>query len=293
MKSQLGELLMGNEIEMINDDLNNFLTAFDEGNEKALMEMSGQADGDSKPKMGLPRLTINYETETDDGTLLPRGAWRIWNGSGVVYADDVQIRPLLRTFEWSVWDQEEGRFSCKSVQKNKLGGEFPDTLGGNKCGRLSKQEEEALSPDDPQVLLSRSVNCNQVIYGIMDAPKAQDAQGVETPIEAMPFVAYFKRSGFRPVSDFIQKQLTDRKIMMQKAVINFTTEKQKNGGVVYWTPKLSLVKEVSITDSDKELMKKFGETVVAHNESVFEEYKQAQKAMSNPADIDLEQRLAG
>jgi hypothetical protein len=61
MKSQLGELLMGNEIEMINDDLNNFLTAFDEGNEKALMEMSGQADGDSKPKMGLPRLTINYE----------------------------------------------------------------------------------------------------------------------------------------------------------------------------------------------------------------------------------------
>ncbi len=284
---------MGNEIAMINDELNTFLTAFDSGDESSLMEMSGQADGDSKPKMGLPRLTINYETETDDGTLLPRGAWRIWNGSGVVYADDVQIRPLLRTFEWSVWDQEEGRFSCKSVQKNKLGGEFPDTLGGNKCGRLSKQEEEALSPDDPQVLLSRSVNCNQVIYGIMDAPKAQDAQGVETPIESMPFVAYFKRSGFRPVSDFIQKQLTDRKIMMQKAVINFTTEKQKNGGVVDWTPKLSLVKEVSITDSDKELMKKFGETVVAHNESVFEEYKQAQKAMSNPADIDLEQRLAG
>ena len=284
---------MGNEIEMINDDLNNFLTAFDEGNEKALMELSGQADGDSKPKMGLPRLTINYEQETDDGISLPRGAWRIWNGSGVVYADDVQIRPLLRTFEWSVWDQEEGRFSCKAVQKNKLGGEFPDTLGGNKCGRLSKQEEEALTPDDPQVLLSRSVNCNQVIYGVMDAPNAKNAQGVSSPIEAMPFIAYFKRSGFRPVSDFIQKQLTDRKIMMQKAVINFTTEKQKNGGVVYWTPKLSLVKEVSITDGDKELMKKFGETVVAHNESVFEDYKQAQKAMSNPADIDLEQRLAG
>jgi len=273
--------------------LNNFLTAFDEGNEKALMELSGQADGDSKPKMGLPRLTINYEQETDDGISLPLGAWRIWNGSGVVYADDVQIRPLLRTFEWSVWDQEEGRFSCKSVQKNKLGGEFPDTLGGNKCGRLSKQEEEALTPDDPQVLLSRSVNCNQVIYGVMDAPNAKNAQGVAAPIEAMPFIAYFKRSGFRPVSDFIQKQLTDRKIMMQKAVINFTTEKQKNGGVVYWTPKLSLVKEVSITDGDKELMKKFGETVVAHNESVFEDYKQAQKAMSNPADIDLEQRLAG
>lgn len=284
---------MSNELQTVNDDLNTFLTAFEEGNESALMEMSGQADGDAKPKMGLPRLTINYETETDDGVPLRRGSWRIWNGSAVTYADTVQIRPLLRTYEWSVWDQEEGKFSCKSVQKNKLSGDFPDTSGGNKCGRLSRQEEEALGQDDPRVLLSRSVNCNQVIYGVLDAPEAALADGTAAPIEAMPFVAYFKRSGFRPVSDFIQKQLTDRKIIMQKAVIEFTTEKQKNGGVIYWTPKLSLVKEVSISDTDRELMKKFGETVIAHNESVFDDYKAAQKANASADDIDLSARLAG
>jgi len=284
---------MSNELQTVNDDLNTFLTAFEEGNESALMEMSGQADGDAKPKMGLPRLTINYETETDDGITLRRGSWRIWNGSAVTYADTVQIRPLLRTYEWSVWDQEEGKFSCKSVQKNKLSGDFPDTSGGNKCGRLSRQEEEALGQDDPRVLLSRSVNCNQVIYGVLDAPEAALADGTAAPIEAMPFVAYFKRSGFRPVSDFIQKQLTDRKIIMQKAVIEFTTEKQKNGGVIYWTPKLSLVKEVSISDTDRELMKKFGETVIAHNESVFDDYKAAQKANASADDIDLSARLAG
>ena len=283
---------MSNELQTVNDDLNTFLTAFEEGNESALMEMSGQADGDAKPKMGLPRLTINYETETDDGVPLRRGSWRIWNGSAVTYADTVQIRPLLRTYEWSVWDQEEGKFSCKSVQKNKLSGDFPDTSGGNKCGRLSRQEE-ALGQDDPRVLLSRSVNCNQVIYGVLDAPEAALADGTAAPIEAMPFVAYFKRSGFRPVSDFIQKQLTDRKIIMQKAVIEFTTEKQKNGGVIYWTPKLSLVKEVSISDTDRELMKKFGETVIAHNESVFDDYKAAQKANASADDIDLSARLAG
>lgn len=284
---------MSNELQTVNDDLNTFLTAFEEGNESALMEMSGQADGEAKPKMGLPRLTINYETETDDGISLRRGSWRIWNGSAVTYADTVQIRPLLRTYEWSVWDQEEGKFSCKSVQKNKLSGDFPDTSGGNKCGRLSRQEEEALGQDDPRVLLSRSVNCNQVIYGVLDAPEAALADGTAAPIEAMPFVAYFKRSGFRPVSDFIQKQLTDRKIIMQKAVIEFTTEKQKNGGVIYWTPKLSLVKEVSISDTDRELMKKFGETVIAHNESVFDDYKAAQKANASADDIDLSARLAG
>ena len=134
---------MGNEIAMINDELNTFLTAFDSGDESSLMEMSGQTDGDNRPKMGLPRLTINYETETEDGTHLPRGAWRVWNGSGVVYADEVQIRPLLRTFEWSVWDQEEGKFSCKSVQKNKLGGDFPDTLGGNKWVDFPSKKKKA------------------------------------------------------------------------------------------------------------------------------------------------------
>lgn len=285
---------MSNELQMLNDEMNTFLTAFESGNEEALMEMSGQADPNNKPKIGLPRLNINYDTETDDGTLLRRGAWRIWNGSAPVYADKVFVRPLLRTFEWSVWNQEEGKFSCKSVQKRKLAGDFPDTLGGNKCGRLSRQEEEALSQDDPRVLLSRSVSCNQVIYGIIDAPEAAYADGTAAPVEQMPFMAYFKRSGYRPVNDFIQKQLTDRKILMHKALVEFTTEKQKNGGVVYWTPKLAFVKEVSGTeDGDKALMKDFADTVNAHNESVFAEYKAAQKAMASSDDIDLSERLAG
>jgi len=106
-------------------------------------------------------------------------------------------------------------------------------------------------------------------------------------------MAYFKRSGYRPVNDFIQKQLTDRKILMHNALIELTTEKQKNGGVIYWTPKLSLVKEVTDTDADKALMKDFADTVNAHNESVFAEYKNAQKAAASSADIDLSARLAG
>ena len=68
---------MGNELSLMNDELNNFVTAFDSGDEEALMKMSGQADVDSTPRVGLPRLTINYEAETDEGLPLKRGAWRI------------------------------------------------------------------------------------------------------------------------------------------------------------------------------------------------------------------------
>ena len=130
---------MGTEIQTLNDELNmdSFIAALDSGTDSDLMKMSGQDDGET-PKMGLPRLTINYDAENDDGVTLKRGTWRIWNGSAPVYAEKVHIRPLMRTFEWSHWDQEERTFSCKSIQKPKLSGEFPDSLGGNKCGRLSK-----------------------------------------------------------------------------------------------------------------------------------------------------------
>jgi len=283
---------MGTEIQTMNDELNNFLTAFDSGDEEALMKMSGQSEQDSGPRLGLPRLTINYEAETEEGLSLKRGAWRIWNGSAVVYADKVQFRPLMRTYEWSVWNQEEGKFSCKSVQRTGLSGEFPDTAGGNKCGRLSRQEEEQLPSDDPRVMLSRSVNCNQVIYGVLNAADATLADGTPAPVEELPFVAYFKRSGFRPVREFIDQQLTRKKILMQKAVIEMGTDKHKNGGVVYWTPKLSLVKEVSISDADKELIKQFAETVKGHNDSVMQEYREAAKMSMSDDDIDLSQRFA-
>lgn len=286
---------MGTELQNMNDELNNFVTAFDAGDEEALMKISGQADVDSTPRVGLPRLTINYEAENDEGVTLKRGAWRIWNGSGPVYADSVHIRPLMRTYEWSVWDQDEQKFSCKSVQRTSLSGEFPDTAGGNKCGRLSRADEEQLSavdPKDPRVLLSRSVSCNQVIYGIIDAPDATSADGTPTPLESLPFMAYFKRSGFRPVREFIDTQLTRRKILMQKAVIELTTEKQKNGGVIYWTPKLSLVKEVSISEDDKELIKRFADTVKGHNDSVMSEWREAAKMSMNDDDIDLAERFA-
>jgi len=283
---------MGTEIQTMNDELNNFLTAFDSGDEEALMKMSGQSEQDSGPRLGLPRLTINYEAETEEGLSLKRGAWRIWNGSAVVYADKVQFRPLMRTYEWSVWNQEEGKFSCKSVQRTGLSGEFPDTAGGNKCGRLSRQEEEQLPSDDPRVLLSRSVSCNQVIYGVLSAADATLADGTPAPVEELPFVAYFKRSGFRPVREFIDQQLTRKKILMQKAVIEMGTDKHKNGGVVYWTPKLSLVKEVSISDADKELIKQFAETVKGHNDSVMQEYRDAAKMSMSDDDIDLSQRFA-
>lgn len=282
---------MGTELQTLNDEMNNLVAAFDSDDTEALMKASGQSDMDDGPKMGLPRLTINYQEETDDGESLTRGDWRIWNGTAVAYSPKVYIRPLMRTYEWSIWDNEERQFVCKSVQRTSLGGEFPDTAGGNKCGRLSKQEEESLGVDDPRVLVSRSVNCNQILYGVLDAPDASVADGTSTPIENLPFVAYFKRSGFIPVRQFIEEHLNRKKILMQKAVIELTTQKQKKGSVNFWVPKLAFVKEVSVTDDDKELMQNFANTIKNHNDSVMEQYRLSQKSMLDDASSDLSKRF--
>jgi len=284
---------MGTEIENVNNELDAMMLAMDGDDNKAIMELTGQAETDTKPQTGLPRLNINYKEEDDNGVSLKRGTWSVWNGKARVYADSVRMQPLLRMYEWSVWDQDEGRLSCKSIQKPKLAGEFPDSLGGNKCGRLSKKEEEALSHDDPAFLLSRSVNCNQVMYGILNSTGAMYADGSPAPIENMPFMAYFKKSGFIPVSNFIKHELTSKSALMHKSIIEFTTQKQKNGGVIYWTPKLEYIGEAPYGEEEKALYKKFYETVKGSNQAVFDEYRDARKAMSSQEDIDLERRLAG
>ena len=194
----------GNEMMEV-EDFGAMATAFRNDDVDALMKMSGQG-AQQQQKVGLPRLNINYEAETDEGISLVRGTWKMNFDGQFIYADKVTVRPLLRTFEYSLWDNtlNEGRggFAAKSVQKTSFGGTFPDSAGGNKCGRLSKDEEAALDKDDAEYLNSRAVVCNQVIYGRITG-EFKNAQGDSVTLTDEPMIAYFKRSGFKPIADFI------------------------------------------------------------------------------------------
>jgi len=203
----------------------------------------------------------------------------------MVYAKSVLIRPILRTYEWSVFDQELGNFSCKSVQKPTMSGDFPDTEGGNKCGRLSPQEEDKLRDDDPLKLRSRTAVCNQVLYCVISGDFVKGNKEA-VKIDSHPVVAYFKKSGFVPMKNFIES-LTKQKKIMQKCWINMATAKQKKGSVTYWTPVPTLKSETDITDQDKELMKKFAETVKAANQSVLEQSRDYSKLQVVDADDSL------
>jgi hypothetical protein len=266
------------------DDVDKLVQAFEAGDDQALMEATGQSTGGNR-QVGLPRININYDAEDEDGKTLTRGEWKMMYEGKMVYAPSVDIQILLRTYEYSVWDQETGSFSNKSVQKTLLSGDFPDSLGGNKCGRLTRDEEDALSKDDPAYLHSRSVVCNQVIYGKLTGDFV-DADGNGIQIKDQPIISYFKRSGFKPVADFIDT-LNKQKKVMQKCIANFSTQKNKKGSVTYWTPAVSFAKTTDIKDADKDLMRMFGDTVKAHNETITNQYREAVKLVVTNDESDL------
>ena len=266
------------------DDMDAIVNAFNNDDMETFMEASGQG-GNSNRQVGLPRLNINYDAETEDGQTLPRGAWKMYLDGRFIYAEQVNVRFILRTFEYSLWDQETGTFASKSVQNPTLSGMFPSTDGINKAGRLTKEEEEALPKDDPAYLRSRAVVCNQVIYGKISGD-FRTADGTEVKVQDQPMIAYFKRSGYKPVGDFINS-LAKQKKLMQVCDISLTTHRHKNGSVTFWTPVPKLVGDVPITQEDKELMTMFVDTVKGHNESVMNQYREAVKLIADDDDIDL------
>ena len=275
---------MDTNVQTMNTEIDNIVGSFSNDDIESLMNLTGQSTV-SKSNQGLSRLNINYDIETEDGHTLTRGDWKMMYEGEMVDAKSVLIRPILRTYEWSVFDPELGNFKCKSVQKPTMSGDFPDTEGGNKCGRLSPQEEEKLSDDDPVKLQSRTAVCNQVLYCVISGNFVKGNKEA-VKIESHPVVAYFKKSGFVPMKNFIES-LTKQKKIMQKCWINMATAKQKKGSVTYWTPVPTLKSETDITDQDKELMKKFAETVKAANQSVLEQSRDASKLQIVDADDSL------
>ena len=275
---------MDTNVQTMNTEIDNIVGSFSNDDIESLMNLTGQSTV-SKSNQGLSRLNINYDIETEDGHTLTRGDWKMMYEGEMVYAKSVLIRPILRTYEWSVFDPELGNFKCKSVQKPTMSGDFPDTEGGNKCGRLSPQEEEKLSDDDPVKLQSRTAVCNQVLYCVISGNFVKGNKEA-VKIESHPVVAYFKKSGFVPMKNFIES-LTKQKKIMQKCWINMATAKQKKGSVTYWTPVPTLKSETDITDQDKELMKKFAKTVKAANQSVLEQSRDASKLQIVDADDSL------
>jgi len=169
-----------------------------------LMKLTGQTDSGSEDG-GLPRLSINHASEDDEGNSLPRGYYAIKNPTTgeIVFAEQTSFRPFIRLFMYSAWDNEAEAFGSQTVQLNTLNGVFYDSIGGERCGRLTKVEMDKLDANSPEYAVQKNVKCNQVIYGIV-AATGINAKGEKAAIQNLPVVWYVKGVSFIPVSNFIR-----------------------------------------------------------------------------------------
>lgn len=270
------------EVAVVDNPFDGMLEAVKAGNTEDLMKLTGQGDEDT-PKQGLSRMNINYTDETDEGISLKKGVWKVYYDGEFVYADKVEFRPLLRTYEWSVWDQDEGKFASRSVQAPSLEYQFPDTTGGFKCGRLTKSEEEQLGEDHPSTLASRLATCNQVFYAVVSM-NGKTADGTAVEIKDYPVMTYFKKSGFRPAREAIQKL---GKTPMNEVVFELTTKRNKQGSVTYYTPIFTQAGSAKMDENTMETMSMFFETIKASNNNILNQHKEALKAKASEEEVDL------
>ena len=221
---------------------------------------------------------------------MKKGTWKLMLDGRFVFADKLKLRPFSRMYTYSHWDQEENIFISQSIQTASLGDKFPDSIGGEKCGRLPKDVEAELKETDPRYLTSREVVCNQVVYGTVSGT-AKDAQGNDVELDNQPVVAYFKKSGFRPVREALDLITRQRKLM-QKTVFEIGTKKMKTGAITFWVPTFAQVEYLDeLTEDDLGLIKKFLESIKVYNDGILEKFRDAQKASLGDIDVSLEAEL--
>ena len=266
-------------------------TKIDDITEENLRKLIGQSSDMSSGGV-FPRLSINHSTEDDDGNSIPRGFFMIRNGSGrSVFAPKVTYRPFVRTFMYSVWDNDNNQFGSQTIQSRSMNDLFYDTSGGLKCGKLAPDRLRTLDEHSPEAVLQKGIKCVQVLYGLVTIDAGQDATGKPQTIKDQPSVWYVRGSSFIRISDWVKTLEAQRKLM-PTAIAELTTVKGKRGGNIYYGANAKTVKFDKFTKDDQTTLLQFFETINSFNDKIMESHRTNKKLKNNADDNVLEARLS-
>jgi len=246
--------LNANEVSKVG--YNPLPTTIDDITEDNLRKLIGQS-GDISSGGGLPRLSINHSTEDDDGNSIPRGFFMIRDSSGKsIFAPKATYRPFVRTFMYSVWDNDLNQFGSQTIQSRSMNDLFYDTSGGLKCGRLAPDRLKALDEHSPEAVLQKGIKCVQVLYGLVTIDEGQDATGKPASVKDQESIWYVRGSSFIRISDWVKTLEAQRKLM-PTAIAELTTVKGKRGGNIYYGANAKTVKFGKFTKDDQALLLQF------------------------------------
>ena len=267
------------KIEEVNDE-----------NLARIAAMIGQVDT-SRPEAaaGLPRLAIEQQNENKEGDTLPKGSFRLRVGDKNVYSKEIEARFFVRYYSYDLWNQENPEDSIRTVLAPSLSDDFPDTSGGNKCGKLAKDEIANLSTNSLEHAIQKSIKCTQVIYGVITKADGANDSSEDVDLKGTPFIWSARGSAFMPVNTYI-REVPSNKIMFGQRV-KIATKRNVNGSVIYYTPVFDKPQTIKVTDKDIELLNTFMEDIDKWNTRVLKQYNERKDTVLAREDLDIAQEL--
>jgi len=113
----------------------------------ALAEKLGAASGETAT-VNMLELKINYEDEDDNGVRLNLGDIYVRESDkNHFYAKNVTFRPLSQMHQYSVYNAQEKKMSCKTRLIANFREEARDTNGTIRCGKPSSSEMRDLTEE--------------------------------------------------------------------------------------------------------------------------------------------------
>ena len=265
------------------EDLNSIST-------ENLAAMMGQVGLGKPVNAGIPRLAIEQMAENDEGERLPKGNIRLRvDGVDYYFDKDPLVRLYARYFAYDAFNAENPKESPRTVMKPSLKDDFPDSKGGNKCGKLSAQEVDALPKDSSLLAAQKAIKCTQIVYGYVHSGTAKTIEGQEQDMSGTPFVWSVRGSAFQPIWNYIAK--LGQKTIMFSRVVEIRTKRNKMGSVTYFTPELEDIETLPLNDDDVGRINTIMEDIKKYNDRIVSQHKEHLKDKLTSSELDVSDSL--
>ena len=263
--------------------MSNEITNLDNLSSDKIMSFIGQ-DASVDPK--LAKLSINKQSEDDAGNKLQVGTFRLdGTTAGTVIGKPILFRPLLTTYQYKKYDEDNEENNYKSVMFTSWTDPIPDTNGTQKCGSVAKADRDKLDPIEK--LEQNKITCYKHTWGLATM-KGLSPEGKELSVTDEPVLYTARGTNFIPIVEVLRGLSKRGKIMYNSIIEFYDTEKQTKGSNTWYIGKIrDTFKHADFTDKDKETLKGFLEIVKSENDYVLSEHNAKQKAKGEVLDDDI------
>lgn len=226
----------------------------------------------------LPSLKINRDDQDDQGNNIPTGSYCVSQEGKAFYSKTAKFRTFTNSYQYMVFDFISKKFSNKSVIIKNFNEEAIDELGGLRCGKISKKDQEFLSETEKEK--QKQIKCYRLMFGTVTFPGNEN-------VEDVPVLWRSSGDNFNSAKVALDSMEKVKHLFCQHP-INMTLQRKKNGSNVYYQAvcEAILKEEIPFTENDMITFKMFQEHIETENRFVAAKWRNAKKADIQVEDTD-------